>query len=194
MQNRIIRTLLLTATLCSVGEGMLGPMLSLFTQKIGGSPLDLAASWALYLIITGACMIFVGHCIDHKYSPEWLLVVGYLLNALCTFGYLWVSDPIHLFIVQAGLGAANALATPSWDTLFARHTPTERNGTLWGTANGQEQMISGVAILLGSSIIYYTSFSVLFVLMGVIQLLATLVQAQLLQTSYKLKVLGYVQG
>ena len=86
MQDRIVRTLLIAATLGSIGEGMLGPMLSIFTQKIGGSPLDIAASWSVYLIVTGLFMVVVGYYTDRIEAPEWLLVLGYLLNAL----HLWL--------------------------------------------------------------------------------------------------------
>ena len=40
---------------------------------------------------------------------ERLLVAKYALNALCTFGYVFVSTPTHLFLVQAGLGVSLAL-------------------------------------------------------------------------------------
>lgn len=180
MQDRIVRTLLIAATLGSIGEGMLGPMLSIFTQKIGGSPLDIAASWSVYLIVTGLFMVVVGYYTDRIEAPEWLLVLGYLLNALCTFGYIWVESPAHLLLVQAGLGIANALATPTWDVLFSRNTPNEQSGALWGAANGQEHIITGIAIMIGSSLVYYTSFHVLFVIMGLLQLAATLVQSRLL--------------
>ena len=69
--------------------------------------------------MTGLCMLAVSAGADRWDMPERLMVAGYVINALCTFAYLLVASPWHLLLVQAGLGLANALATPTWDALFS---------------------------------------------------------------------------
>ena len=51
------------------------------------------------------------------------MIAGYGLNALLTFGYMFVSNPTQLFLLQIGLGIAEALSAPIWDSLFAALSP-----------------------------------------------------------------------
>src|SRR5215212_4306322 len=162
-------------------EGMFGPLLSVYTQRIGGDILDLTGAWSVYLIVTGLCMLAVGAGADRWRAPERLMVAGYVLNALCTFAYLLVAAPWQLLLVQAGLGLANALATPTWDALYSSHTPPKRAGIVWGVAHGLEYLITGIAVLLGGYVVYLGSFTLLFVIMGVTQLVAAIYQAQILR-------------
>jgi MFS family permease len=172
---------LLGANLWYIGEGLLGPLLSIYTQQIGGDLLDLTWAWSAYLIVTGLCMFGVGAGADRLGKAEHLMVAGYALNALCTFAYLLVSSPAQLLLVQIGLGVANALATPTWDALYSRNAPAQRSGLLWGAAHGQEYLITGIALLVGGYLVYLTSFKVLFVVMGCIQVIATAFQALILR-------------
>jgi MFS family permease len=176
-----IRILLIGANLWYIGEGMFGPLFSVYAQQIGGDLLDLTGAWSVYLIVTGLCMLVVGATADRFRAPERLMVAGYSLNALCTFTYLAVRAPWQLLLVQAGLGIANALATPTWDALFSTYTPPKRAGIVWGVAHGLEYLITGVAVLIGGAIVYFGSFTLLFSTMGVIQLVAAIYQAQILR-------------
>jgi MFS family permease len=178
-----LRVLLIGANLWYIGEGMFGPLLSVYTQQIGGDILDLTGAWSIYLVVTGLCMLVVGATADRFRMPERLMVAGYALNALCTFAYLLVGAPWQLLLVQAGLGLANALATPTWDALFSMHTPPKRAGIVWGVAHGMEYLITGVAVLIGGAVVYFGSFTLLFAAMGIIQLVAAIYQAQILRLS-----------
>ena len=179
--NKYLSLLLFGANVWYFGEGMLGPLLAIFTEHIGGDVLDVSWAWATYLIVTGSLYIIVGKIIDGKYHPATVMVIGYGLNALFTFCYLLVSAPWQLFLVQAGLGVAAALATPTWNALYARHEDKKHDVFDWGLAGGEAQIITGVAVIAGGFMITYFSFEVLFLTMGIIQIIATVVQAQLLK-------------
>src|SRR3989344_892707 len=179
--NFRMKTLLYGANVWYFGEGMLGPLFAVFTERVGGDVLDIAWAWATYLIVTGVLYIVVGKITDQKHNKEKIMVLGYALNALFTFGFLLVSAPWHLFVVQAGLGVAAALATPTWNALYARHEDSRHDGLQWGLAGGEAQIITGIAMLIGGIIVSRVSFSILFVVMGTIQVLAAIYQAQILR-------------
>jgi len=174
------KILLYSAVIWAFGEGMLGPLFALFTDKINGSILDLTWAWATYLIVTGTLYIIVGKFIDKKRIKERILLMGYALNTIFTFGYLFVHSISHLFVIQIGLGIAAALATPAWDALYAKHGKEGHYGYQWGLIGGMNAIITGVAIVIGGMIITYFSFEVLFIIMGTVQLVATLYQARIL--------------
>jgi predicted MFS family arabinose efflux permease len=179
--NKDIKILLNGGNIWYFGEGMLGPLFAVFTEKIGGDILDITWAWAIYLIVAGLLYIVVGKITDTNNNKEKVMVFGYALNAVFTFCYILVSAPWHLFIVQAGLGIAAAMATPTWDSLYAKHEDRKHGGYQWGLAEGMAQIITGLAIILGGYMIIYGSFTMLFLTMGIVQVIATIYQAQILR-------------
>lgn len=179
--NKHMKILLYGGNIWYFGEGMLGPLFAVFTERVGGDILDISWAWATYLILAGLLYIVVGKIIDKYDNAEKTMVLGYALNALFTFGYLFVSTPWHLIIVQAGLGVAAAMATPTWDALYAKHEDRKNGGFQWGLAGGEAEIITGVAIVIGGYIVSLVSFTALFLTMGIIQVIATIYQAQILR-------------
>jgi len=177
--NKREHILLYANNLWYFGAGMLGPLFAVFAERIGGDILEISWAWATYLIVTGVLVIFVGKISDEKISKEKLMITGFALNALFTFGYLFVSSPLHLFIVQIGLGISNALAMPTWEALYSKYEDKKHDGYEWGLAGGEGSIISGIAIIIGGFIIGYLSFTVLFISMGIIQVIATIYQAKI---------------
>jgi MFS family permease len=180
------RLLLWSSNLWSLGEAMLGPLFAIFAERIGGNILDITWAWAIYLGMTGLLTILVGGVSDRIWQwcgRERLLVVGYGLNALCTFAYLLVHSTRDLFLVQAGLGVALALSSPTWSALYARYVPGEKNaGFAWGLVAGEQRLVMAAGIILGGYIVDHYSFTALFITMGTVQVIATLYQAQILRT------------
>lgn len=178
--NSKTRILLVSSNLWYFGEGMFGPLLAVFAGQVGGNVLDISFAWAIFLAVSGVMNIVVGRISD-RYSKEKLLVAGYALNAAVTFGYIFVSNPAELFLAEALLGVAAALASPTWYALFAQHGNKDSAGHEWGNVTGQAKIATGVAMVLGGYIVTYFSFAALFLFMGVIQSVAALYQAKILQ-------------
>ena len=181
------RLLLWSSNLWSLGEGMLGPLFAVFAQRIGGNILDITWAWAIYLGMTGIFTIVAGNVSDRIWQwcgRERLLVAGYALNALCTFGYLFVHTTTGLFLVQAGLGVALALSSPTWSALYARYSPgEEKAGNTWGLVAGGQRLTLAAAILLGGYIVNHYSFDALFIAMGTVQVIATVYLARIMRSS-----------
>src|SRR3989339_946711 len=164
------KILLIGSNLWYLGEGMFGPLFAVFVGGIGGDILDISWAWALYLGVQGILMIQFGKLAD-KMNPEKLMVFGYGLNALFTFSYLLVSAPVHLFLVQIGLGVAGAIATPTWNALYDKHSDDKFNGYIWGSADGQALIVTAIAMVIGGYIVSLVSFKALFITMGTIQVI-----------------------
>lgn len=181
MNKRDARLLLQSNYAWSLGEGMLGPLFAVFTQRIGGDIFDISWAWAVYLMLTGVLIMIVGKFSDQFIDKKKLMVIGYALNAVFTFSYLLVSSPVHLLLVQIGLSVAAAFSYPTWEALFARSNKKSEDGYGWGLADGGGRFFMGVAILIGGAIVTYGSFHLLFVVMGCLQVIATLRVAQILK-------------
>lgn len=129
--------------------------------------------------MAGILTIIIGKFSDGNISKKRLMLLGYILNTVFTFGYLFVSSPLHLLLVQTGIGVAYAMAEPTWDALYARYEDKKQRGYEWGLAEGLSYILSGIAIIVGGFVVVYFSFTALFITMGVIQSIATLYQARI---------------
>ncbi len=185
MLNKNTKVLLFADVTWFFGEGMLGPLFAVFTQRIGGDILNIAGAWATYLIVTGLLIVFIGKISDKIVDKEKLVFYGYILNAVLTFGYLLVSNPFQLLMLQAGLGVAAAMATPTWDALYSKYENKETDGFTWGLADGISQLSTGLAIIIGGLVVVYFSFTALFIIMGVIQIISVIVLYPILKNREK---------
>lgn len=176
--NAYEKTLLWSGNLWLFSDGLLGPLFAIFTEEVGGDILDITYAWATFLVVTGILTIHVGKLAD-RIGHEKLLITGYGLNALFTFAYLLIDSPLDLLFVQAGLGFSLALANPTWYALYDKHSGNGKDGYIWGSTLGQGSIATGIATLMGGMIVTATSFSTLFIIMGVLQISATLVQAHM---------------
>ncbi len=174
-----LRLLLIASSLWYLSEGLLGPLFAIFSERIGGDLLDITSAWAVYLIASGIAYVIVGRLLNRSRWKFRMIAVGYALNTIFTFSYLLVHNTTALFLVQIGLGIAEAIATPAWDAFYASRLADTEDTFAWGLASGHTQFISGVAIAIGGLIAKYLSFNALFVLMGCISLVATIVQGRL---------------
>jgi MFS family permease len=179
MFNKKERTLLFANNLWYLSEGMLGPLFGVFCAKFQSSPLDISWVWAVYLISVGIVVVGLGYISDFIYKEK-LLVAGYALQTIFTFCYVFVSTKQQLALLQIGLGISGGLSTTTWYALYARCEDKTHEGLTWGLANGLASIYTGVALLCGGMIIANSSFETLFIVMGIVQLFATLYVSKLI--------------
>ncbi|AFY76444.1 Major Facilitator Superfamily transporter [Pleurocapsa sp. PCC 7327] len=187
MLNRQLKILLYSSNIWYLGEGMFAPLFAVFAKKVGGDILEISGVWAAYLIASGIFTVFVGKIADKVISKEKLMTIGYALNAIFTFAYLLVSSQSELLVVQIGVGVASALSTPTWNALYAKYERYENHGRkkkssgcVWALADGQSEIVTGIGVLLGGLIVSSFSFNSLFIVMGIVQTIATVYVAQIL--------------
>jgi MFS family permease len=175
------KVLITGSNLWYLGEGMFGPLFAVFAERVGGNVLDITWAWAIYLIIRGLLTIIVGAYSDGPARKAKIMVAGYALFTIFTFCYIFVNSPEALFLVQGGLGIATAMATPTWSSLFSHYGSKKHSGYAWGIAGGMADLVLAISSLLGGLIVSYFSFTTLFVIMGIIQTIATVYQARILR-------------
>ena len=174
------RILLFASGLWFFGEGLFGPLFAIFTEKIGGDLLDITWAWSIYSIALGLLYFLFGKILNKSKYRVHAMVFGYFLNAVFTFGYIFVHNTIELFIIQIGFAFAESLSTPTWDSLFAEQLDDPGDSFFWSLSGGQSHIVTGIAIAIGGLITYYISFNFLFIMMGCIQTIAMIMQARFL--------------
>jgi predicted MFS family arabinose efflux permease len=172
--------LLWSSNFWSFGAGLFGPLFAVFTENVGGDVLAVTNVWGIYLVTMGLGVIVVGKFSDASEERKHILMLsGYGLNAVLTFGYLYVRDPLDLLFLQIGLGIAVALSAPTWSALYDKYSGIGKDGYMWGLSSGFEKIATGLAVLLGGVIVTQLSFTSLFIIMGAVQTVAFFVQLRM---------------
>lgn len=148
----------------------------MFAERIGGDILEITGAFAVFAIFAGLFQIFVAKIVDVSYEKEFVLAAGYFITALGELGYIWVSSPLHLFVVQAVLGIALGLVNPSLDFLYSIHLDSGRGGFEWGIYEGVVLIAQGIGAILGGGIVTMTGgFSVLFIAMAALSFISGII-------------------
>jgi MFS family permease len=181
MLSKAESILLWSSNLWILGWGMFGTLFAVFAERVGANVLSISWVYAVNLGVTGLGIIVVGKIAD-RYGHERLLVGGYALSVVATFGYLVVDSVMTLFVVQLGMSIATALMTPTWYALYDRHSGDgSRDGYVWGLFSGMGFIVQGIGLMLGGYLVTAYSWNTLFMVMGIVLTISTLYEARILR-------------
>ena len=162
--HKAIKILISASILYNFAGGLFGPIYAIFVEKIGGDILTASSAIALYNIIMGILLLTFGKMED-KINKRNVVVLGYFLSAIGVTGYLFVSQPWHLFAVQIIL-SLGVITNPAWDAFFASSTDKKKESEEWGLWEGSIKINTGIAALVGGFVASVFGFRALFVLMS----------------------------
>ena len=178
-----ISTILLIMTWVDVlilsAFGLLSPIFAIFVtgQIQGGTATVVGFATAAYLISRSLVQLPVGRFIDKRSGEKddyIVLLLGYAILTLVPFLYLIARTPAHIYILQAMLGAADALAIPSYLAIFSRHLDHNHEGTEWSFRSVFTSIAAAVAGAAGGVIADSLGFRALFIIAGCLSLLSTI--------------------
>lgn len=167
------RLLLKVSFLVTFAENMLVPMYAAFTEKVGGSILDASIAYGLFSIATGLVIGLVGTRGIFERNTGRFLMAGFLTSVVCDLAYVLVQNKWQLFATQVVAGLATGLIEPAWDALFTQgiETTSTKHWSIWA---GGTHLLTGVAAFVGGLIAAWFSFTVLFISMAAIDMIAVL--------------------
>ena len=124
--NRVIRVLIASDFLLQSGWGLIGPIFAIFlTQQIQGGNLKMVGLVAAsYWITKSLVQPFIAHQLDKNHGEIddfKFLVAGMYVANLIPLGYIFASQPWHIFALEFIRGLAMACVVPTWSGIFTRH-------------------------------------------------------------------------
>ena len=170
--KQIQKLLLLSQGFIISAFAMLSPIYAVFVEKIGGGILAASTASTLYSIATGIAVYFLSRWEDRIKHQEKLLRLGYFLSAVGFFGYLFVQNVYHLFILQVLLGLSVAIRVPAFDAFYSGSLDHNRRASQWGNWETMAYTVSAIAALAGGFIATTYGFKSLFVIMFLCSLVA----------------------
>lgn len=160
--------------------GLFGPFYAVFIREIGGGAFIAGSSYSIYAIAAGILIYFSSRLEDGDVDTRKLVIAGYMLATVGFFGYLFVEDPLQMFLVQAVVGVATAVRSPAFDEVYSRNLDEGRYAYEWGIWESMYWVVTGISAFVAGFIIQNFGFEVLFTSMGVFSLVGTVISAALI--------------
>ncbi len=163
--KRKLHMLLLISALFGLAGGLFGPIYAVFVEEIGGNLLDAGGAYSAFAISAGLLMYLFGKWEDHFKKQEKLIILGYAFSCLGFLGYLFIRNPLDLFLVQILFGISESITFPAYDGLYSKHLDKGRFASEWGVSESLDFIMMGIAALAGGFLATLYGFRLLFTVM-----------------------------
>jgi len=178
--GRVVKYLVLSDLFFLAGWGLIEPIFSVFVvQKVVGATLaTVGIAAAIYWILKSILEIPVANLLDRipgEKDDFAALVGGLFLAALSAFAFSWVTQIWELYLIQVIHAIAFALYIPSWSAIFSRHLDKERVSFDWSLDSTMSGIGAGITGLLSGVIAEYFGFTVVFVMAGMLAMIAAFI-------------------
>jgi len=176
--NRVIKILITSDFFLQAGWGLIGPIFAIFlTQNIKGGSLEMVGFVAAtYWIVKSIVQPFIARLLDVKRGERddfIVLIIGMYVANLIPFGYLFSTNIIHIFFLEAIRGLAMACVIPTWAAFFTRHIDKGWEAFSWSIESTSVGFAFGFAAAFGGIIASMLGFKAVFVLVSLFGLIAS---------------------
>jgi len=184
--HKLIKNLIFTNFIFWGGWSLINPIFSVFVvEKIEGANVATAGvAVAIFSITFSVSRFLSASLLDSKKGQEdefWSLFYGLLFLSFCSFLYLFVRYPLHLFFLQFFQGIATAMYYAGYYGIYLRSLPKEKEGTAYSFDVSLANLIGGLAVLFGGTIAYTFGFKTVFVLVGIFTFLSAIFSLRILK-------------
>ena len=169
--NRVIKILITSDFLLQSGWGLIGPIFAIFlTRQIQGGDLKMVGFVAAtYWVTKSIIQPFIAKHLDKNHGEKddfQFLVVGMYVANLIPLGYLFSTQPWHIFSLEFTRGLAMACVVPTWSAIFTRHIDKGREAFSWSMESTGIGFAAGLAGAIGAWLASVFSFKIVFILVS----------------------------
>lgn len=156
-------------------DRLLGPLYAIFAEKFDTNVMSVSFSWFVFMLSATVFTALVAKFGDKIKEKEYMLVAGFLIRATCWIMYVFVNNFAIFCIVQVILGIGEAVGSPGFDSIFATHLDKGHEINEYSNWKLVQNFSLAIASLIGGLVVQFASFQVLFFLMAVLAILASII-------------------
>jgi len=176
--NKIIKILITSDFLLQSGWGLIGPIFAIFlTRQIQGGNLQMVGFVAaIYWVTKSIIQPFIAHQLDKNHGEKddfRFLVAGMYIANLVPLGYIFSSQPWHIFTLEFIRALAMACVVPTWSGIFTRHIDRGREAFSWSIESTSIGFAAGIAGAIGAWLASIFGFKIVFILVSVFGLMSS---------------------
>jgi hypothetical protein len=177
--NRIVKYLILSDLFFWTGWGLINPIFAIFiVQKVeGGSAFVAGMAAAVYWILKSALRVPVGIFLDScpgEKDDYFFLVIGLFISAMVSFGFIFATQPWHIYLLQSVYAVGMALTLSGWQAIFTRHIDKGKEATEWALDAMGLGFGTGIAGAVGGLVVTSFGFEILFAGVGVLGVISVI--------------------
>ncbi|OGN02369.1 MAG: hypothetical protein A2655_01390 [Candidatus Yanofskybacteria bacterium RIFCSPHIGHO2_01_FULL_43_42] len=182
--NHVIRTLVSADFFTTAGFSVFGPVFAIFvTRQITGGSLEIIGfAAAIFQIFKSVLQIPIARYLDKnhgEYDDFYSLVFGTFLVATVPFWYIFASEPIHIFIIQAIYGIGAAFSIPPWYAIFSRHLDKMQESTEWSMDSIAVGVGAASSAAIGGILAQKFGFNFVFIVGGIFAIFGAVQQLKI---------------
>lgn len=179
--NKVIGIMIASDFFLNLGWGLLAPVFAIFiVQSIAMENISQAAEVAgfaalFYWITKSLFEIPLGYYLDKHHGEKddlWFMIIGTLITALVPIGFLFSSEPWHIYLLQMLHAIGMAMSLPSWLAIFTRHIDKGSEAFEWSMETTSIGAGAGIAGGLGGVMAGAFGFQFLFIFVSLFTLIA----------------------
>lgn len=179
--NKVVRVIIYWDFFFNSAWGLLSPIFAIFivqniTLNNAAKGAEVAGFAALiFWIFKSFLQIPIGAYLDKNHGEKddfWFGAVGTILSGLVPFGFLFARLPEHIYLLQIIHAVAMSMIVPSLYAIFTRHIDKGKEAFEWSMDSTVLGIGVGITGALGGIIASRFGFSMIFVTVGILNLIA----------------------
>ena len=176
--NKVIKILIASDFLLQSGWGLIGPIFAIFlTKQIQGGDLKMVGFVAAaYWLTKSIIQPFIASWLDKNHGEKddfIFLVVGMYIANLIPLGYIFATQPWHIFGLEFIRALAMACVIPTWAAIFTRHIDKGREAFSWSMESTGIGFAAGFAGASGAWLAAVFGFEIVFLLVALFGILSS---------------------
>ncbi len=168
VKKNTLRVLLITNGLVVIASTMVGPLYALFVENFTENVLLIGFTFAVFSLVAAVVTLVSGWVSDKYKITHGLIIAGYIIIGLTFLSYLFVKNIPDLILAQILLGIGWGITDPPFDKEYTRSLEKNKEAGGWAKLESLYYITDGVGAIIGSYIVYISSFAWLFAMMSVI--------------------------
>ena len=175
--NRVVKGFILSDLALFSGAGLISPIMSIFViDHIEGADLmTIGIMTAIYWVVRSLLEIPIAAHIE-KTADETddmhALVLGMIIVSLASFALIFVKTVPQLYLYQVVTAIGFSFYGAAWAGIFSRHLDKGKESVSWSMDHTTVNIATAIFGFLGSVIAKNSGFTGVFVLTGVLTILA----------------------
>ena len=176
--NKVVRILIASDFLLQAGWGLSGPIFAIFlTGQIRGGSIEMVGFMAgIYWIVKSIVQPFLASYLDRNHGEiddfQFLIIGMYVAN-LVPLGYIFSTQPWHIFTLEIIRALAMACVIPTWAGIFTRHIDKGREAFSWSLESTGIGFAAGLAGVFGGITASVFGFKAVFVFVSLFGILSS---------------------
>jgi len=166
--NLALKVLIISNAIYMFAALLLGPLYAVYVQGIGGGVLLVSVSTAVFYVSSTLFLLFVAKVGDRVKEKELLLASSYVVRGLAFLSLIFVNNALLLILLQVLFGLGDALGTPIFGALFAKHTIKKEEVLEYSDWSLIANLVMALGTLIGGFIVSGLGFTFLFVTIGIL--------------------------